>query len=176
MARNRHSPTRTAHHATFTALVCWAIGGAAPAQAQQIDVETAALNLGLAVKICLTNYRTPGEFQNAFTGAGFTIAPGIDSDVYDLNGYGVWGLFNETTGLCNIQSEAVPLETTQPLIRDLAEQLFPGQVQPGAPEGANGPCDGISIFAPQKLLWVRYSQAGNSGECIFDGTSAVVVN
>jgi len=150
---------------------------ASPAMAQDpnADPKTAAINLGLAVKLCLAAYRLPSALPDEFRQAGFTVAPGLDANSFEFDAHGVVGVFQTTTGYCLAQTAVVPLETTQPFIKELSETLFPGMVELGAPEGGNGPCDGLSIFAPQKMIRVSYSATGNSGDCLFDGTSAVII-
>lgn len=154
-----------------------ALASPASAQDPNADPRSAALNLGLGAKICLTNYRTPDALQNAFTTAGFTVSPSFDAGVFDVSAHGVAGGFDSRSGYCYLMTAVVPLETTQTLTQDLAASLFPGMIQPGHPEtGMESPCNGVSIFAPQKLIWMHYAAAGNSGDCIFNGTSAVIID
>ncbi|MEM1386783.1 MAG: hypothetical protein AAF748_10045 [Pseudomonadota bacterium] len=154
-----------------------AFGLSAPALAQDpnADPRSAALNLGLAAKLCMTGSRVPDTLPQIFGEAGFDISPGLGEMEFEVRAHGIFGAFDIGSGYCFIQTAVVPLETTQPMIRDLANTLYPGQVQEGAPEGGTGPCDGLSIFAPRRLIWVSYAAAGNSGECLFDGTSSVII-
>lgn len=135
------------------------------------------MNMQLAAELCLKNYRTPDAMADAFAAAGFTLAPGMDAGSYEVSAPEMWGIVSPGQGesYCNIQSQAVPLSTAQAIGTALGDRLFPGMASQGSPEGGHGPCDGISILAPQRMIWISYSQAGNSGECIDDGTSAIVL-
>ena len=139
--------------------------------------EGAADVMRLAVDACLRNYRTPHEAIPALQAVGLVLSPGADKGSWEFRGDGVFGVAEAGDELyCTVQSDGVPLEMAKRIGSDLAFSLFPDMVQPGAPEGGNGPCDGLSIFAPNQMIWLRYAQAGNSGECIDDGTSAIIVN
>ena len=67
------------------------------------------------------------------------------------------------------------MNMSQPGDRD----LFGDGLTMGNPELPVGqpvpPCDGLSIFAPRMLIRVTYSAAGNSGDCLNDGTSAIQI-
>ncbi|MDF0602292.1 hypothetical protein P1J78_16245 [Psychromarinibacter sp. C21-152] len=128
-------------------------------------------------ELCLRNYRTPDRIAPELEAAGYTLTPGMDHGSFDVAAPGLWGVVVPADAYCTFQSEDVPLAAAQAMGEALADTLFPGQVQPGHPErGMASPCNGISIFAPQRLIWVHYAQAGNSGECVHDGTSAIIVN
>lgn len=142
------------------------------------ELRVATQNMKLALELCLRNYRSVPALPEAFAMAGFNIGDGLDPGVYEFSGPGVFGGFEE--GYCYIQSQDVPLAIAEDMGQRLAEALFPGQVQQGNPElpvGAPVPlCDGLSVFAPQRLIRITYSAAGNSGDCINDGSSAVILN
>ena len=146
-------------------------------QAAQARTNDSAETMRAVIDICMRNYRTPQQSLSALESAGMALAPTGDQGGWEFSGGGVFGnvTVNDTI-YCSIQSQSVPLDTAQAIGTELAYALFPNLVQPGAPEGGRGPCDGLSIFAPRQMLWLRYAQAGNSGECINDGTSAVILN
>lgn len=128
------------------------------------------------IEVCLRNYRTPDAALPALEAAGMTLSV-IEDKTFELSGSGVWGIVEPGDELyCTVQSSEVSLDEARALGTELAYSLFPDMVQPGAPEGGNGPCDGLSIFAPRQMIWLRYAQAGDSGECVEDGTSAIIVN
>lgn len=130
-----------------------------------------------AVELCLRNYRTPEGIPAALEAAGYSLTPGMDDGSFELSGAGLWGMVVPGDAYCTFQSQDVPLADAQTMGRDLADTLFPGKVEDGHPEsGMDSPCNGVSIFAPQRLIWVHYAQAGNSGACVDDGTSAVIVD
>jgi hypothetical protein len=135
-----------------------------------------AVAMRSVAEICLRNYRTPDAAPPALEAAGMTLSP-MEGETFEISGPDVWGIVTAGTELyCTVQSTEVPLEIAQEIGGDLAHALFPDLVQPGAPEGGQGPCDGYSIFAPRQLIWLHYAQAGNSGECINDGTSAIIIH
>lgn len=142
------------------------------------DLRVATQNMKLAMELCLRNYRSVYALPELFAGAGYRVNPGLDPGVHEFTAPGVFGGFQE--GYCYIQSQDVPLAIAEDMGQRLAEALFPGQVGEGNPElpvGAPVPlCDGLSVFAPQSLIRITYSAAGNSGECINDGSSAVILN
>ena len=146
-------------------------------KAATADTSSASKTMRAAIEACLRNYRTPGAALPALEEIGLTLTPGMDAGAWDFHGAGVNGVVVAGRELyCSIQSSEVSLDTAKALSADLAFSLFPEMVQVGAPEGGKGPCDGYSIFAPRQLIWMRYAQAGNSGECINDGTSAIIIN
>lgn len=130
-----------------------------------------------ATEACLRNYRTPEEIPAALEAAGLTLVPGMDAGTSEVSGPGIWGVVAPGELYCTFQSPNLSLADAKALGDDLANSLFPGMVQPGHPErGMASDCDGLSIFAPQSLIWIHFAQAGNSGECIDDGTSAIIMN
>lgn len=150
---------------------------AAPLTAQSAP-EAAAQNMQLAAELCLRNYRTPQDLAGAFSNAGFTLAQStLDAGVTDFTAPGINGAFK--TGYCFAQSAMVPLAMAEAIGRAVADRLFPGLVQDGAPEHVAGtplkPCEGLQVFAPQRLIAISYAAAGNSGECIADGTSSIII-
>ncbi|SDO26222.1 hypothetical protein SAMN05216196_104235 [Lutimaribacter pacificus] len=161
-----------------------ALAAALPqATSAQSPQEAAAQNMQLAAEICLRNYRDPGATEPQFREAGFQVGPGMDAGSFEFSAPGgVMGIAAPAQGrsYCTVMSEQVPLATAEAIGRALGERLFPGNVTAGSPEQQAGspvpPCGGLSIFAPQRLIRITYAQAGNSGECINDGTSAIIIN
>ena len=125
---------------------------------------------------CLRNYRTPGLAIAALEAQGLRAVPGMDAGSWELSVPGLQGLVTVGDALyCSIQSPDIPLDEAATLGWELANELFPDLVEKGSPEGANGLCDGLTIVAPRQMIWVSYAQAGNSGACIEDGSSAVII-
>jgi hypothetical protein len=155
----------------------------APLQQAQVQPEPVSTPQGeeaamrAVVELCLRNYRTPDSAIPAFQALGLTLVPGMDEGSWEFSGQGVSGIVSAEAELyCSIQSQHVPLDVARAIGADIASDLFADLVHQGAPEGGTGPCDGLSIFAPRQLIWLRYAQAGNSGECIDDGTSSIIIN
>ena len=150
--------------------------------AAQSAAEAAAQNMQLAAELCLRNHRSESEMPQAFSAAGFSLSPSSDTGTYEFTAPGVWGVFTTLppSAFCSVQSPDVPLAMAEAIGRALADRLFPGAVQEGGPEHVVGtplaPCEGLQIFATQELLTLSYAAAGNSGECLNDGTSAILIN
>lgn len=150
----------------------------------QDDAQTqaAAQNMQLAAELCLRNYRTETDLPEAFTSAGFTLSRSHDAEALDFDAFGVSGGFvpDPARGYCYAQSGSVPLALAEAIGRAVSDRLFPGQVAEGRPErNVNAPlrpCEGLQIFAPQQLITISYAAAGNSGDCVNDGTSAIIIN
>ena len=145
--------------------------------AAQGSLKVATQNMRLAFELCLRNYRTPQDMPYAFSSTGFTLGRSLDEGVTEFAAPGVSGLFK--AGYCMMQTPDVPLAITEDMAQRTAETLFPGKVTLGNPERhinqPVAPCDGLSIFATQMLIRVTYSAAGNSGDCLNDGTSAIAI-
>jgi len=153
-----------------------AVSFVAPVDAGNLRVATQ--NMRLAMELCLRNYRSVAQLPSAFAAAGYTIGAGLDPGTHEFSAPGVFGGFQD--GYCFIQSVDVPLAIAEDMGQRLAQGLFPGKVELGGPETPVGApiaqCEGLSIFAPQSLIRVSYAAAGNSGDCVNDGTSAIVIN
>lgn len=149
--------------------------------AAQGALKVGVQNMRLAMEICLRNYRSEGMLQQGFAQAGFALQQGHDADVFEFDAPGVSGGFRTSgpEGYCYLGSGDVPLAIAEEMGLNLAQTLFPGMVTLGNPERSINapvaPCDGLSIFAPQTLIRITYSAAGNSGECLNDGTSAIQI-
>ncbi|WP_227268927.1 hypothetical protein [Roseobacter weihaiensis] len=145
--------------------------------AAQGNLKVATQNMRLAFELCLHNYRTPLDLPYAFSSTDFTLGKSLDEGVTEFSAPGISGTFQ--AGYCNIQTPDVPLAIAEDMGQRTAETLFPGMVTLGNPErNINqpvAPCDGLSIFAPQMLIRVTYSAAGNSGDCLNDGSSAIAI-
>jgi hypothetical protein len=151
-----------------------------PLEAQSPQ-EAAAQNMQLAAELCLRNHRTESEIPQAFAAAGFAVSPYSDNGAFEFTAPGVTGTVDTLppSAFCSVQSTDVPLEMAEAIGRALADRLFPGAVHEGNPEHVAGtpvdPCEGLQIFATQELLTLSYAVAGNSGECLNDGTSAILI-
>ena len=145
------------------------------------ELVAATKNMRLAAELCLRNYRSHAALPDAFNAAGFSVSEGLDAGFFEFQGPQVWGGFNAGAGAayCYVQSSDVSLAIAEEMGERLARELFPGMVELGKPEHPVGtpipPCDGLHIFAPQSLIVMSYSAAGNSGECLTDGTSAIAI-
>lgn len=161
--------------------VCICLAAALPAPATAGSLRVATQNMSLAVEICLRNYYNEAALPDAFRTAGYKVSAGIDAGFYDFEGPGVWGGFSTDTikGYCFVQSGDVPLAVAEEMGLKLARRLFGDKVELGNPELPVGQpvpfCDGLSIFAPRQLIRITYSAAGNSGDCLNDGTSAIAI-
>ena len=149
---------------------------AAPATAQSPE-DAAATNMMLATEICLRHQHQDAALPGAFQASGFTLVPGMDAGSFEFSGPEVFGLISP--GFCSIQSQKVAIPTAEAIGLAVGEHLFPNGVQPGQPSSqANAPrrpCEGYTIWSTRPVITVSYAQAGNSGECIDDGTSAIII-
>ncbi|ABG31239.1 hypothetical protein CEP88_17900 [Roseobacter denitrificans] len=147
----------------------------------QGSLKVGMQNMRLAMEICLRKYRSEETLRQGFAQAGFALRQSHDADVLDFDAPGVSGGFRTSgpEGYCHMASGDVPLALAEEMGLKLAQMLFPGMVTQGHPERDMNqpvaPCDGLSIFAPQTLIRVTYSAAGNSGDCLNDGTSAIAI-
>lgn len=148
----------------------------------QTPQEAAAVNMQLALDTCMRHHRRSDELPKALADVGFSIEPGLDADSYDLEAPGVFGIIStgSHSGYCSIQSPLVPLGLAEAIGTAVGERQFPGKVVPGSPAGNAStppePCEGYAIWETQPIIIVSYAQAGNSGECIDDGTSAINIS
>lgn len=160
-------------------------------KAEEAEVEAAATNATLAMKLCLENYRTPDALLQAFRQAGFAHAP------EDLGGGAVLHWFttpteNVRTAVvadagaveCRIGTGLWGVEAMQTFATDVFGAITQGveiqaggpegqTVLPGSPEAQQGPCSGFHVMLPQSMLWVQIERQGNDGTCISDGTSVM---
>jgi len=165
-----------------TVLICGAlmasVAGTTPAFAQG-KLAAGTQNMRLAMDLCLRNYRTPASVQQAMANAGFTLIPGADSGSFEFTGPNVSGVVALSPPFCSIQSTDVPLALAEEMGLKLATSLFGETVERGSPERNIAtpvqPCEGLHIFATQTVIRITYSAAGNSGECLNDGTSAIQI-
>ena len=151
-----------------------------PAAAQTPE-EAAAMNMQLALETCMRHQGLESELPEALAAAGFEISPGMDAGAFELQAPGIHGVVGGTPGdgYCSIQSESVPLALAEAIGSAVGERLFPGKVVAGAPESdastPPAPCEGYTIWDARPVITVSYAQAGNSGECVNDGTSAIIL-
>lgn len=148
----------------------------------QTPEEAAAMNMQLALDTCIRHHRRSDDLPKALADVGFTITPGVDADTYDLEAPGVFGIIStgSHSGYCSIQSPLVPLGLAEAIGTAVGGRHFPGKVVPGSPAGNAStppePCEGYTIWETQPIIIVSYAQAGNSGECTDDGTSAINIS
>ena len=170
--------------ALLGALLSAVLSGGAGAQTTPVpatEAEAAAINMRLAATLCLQSRRVPGQLAQSFEAAGFTVAPWLDAGTFEATAPGVYAVLDATQdqqGACNIQSQLVDLPTA----RVIADAITAGQNgwvaggpadQIGAPPG---PCQGLTNWDARPVLVISFAAAGNSGECIEDGTSSIVIN
>jgi hypothetical protein len=176
-----------------------AISGAAQAQQEtedgmteeQAQMEAAATNATLAMKICLQNYRDPDGLLGAFQQAGFAYTPEDFGDGEILHWF-VTPDENVQTAVvvqegsvdCRIGSGLWGVEAMLPFAQEAFGALTDGvDMQTGSPEGQNilpgtaeaqhGACSGFHVLLPQTMLWVQILRQGNDGTCASDGTSVM---
>ena len=157
-----------------------ALLAALPAAAQTPE-EAAAMNMQLAVETCMRHQKLADQLPAALEAAGYSVSPGMDESTFDFSAPGVTGLVRtDGTGYCSIQSTQVPLDLAEAIGVAVGERLFPGNATPGSPAGdastPPAPCEGYTIWETQPIITVSYAQAGNSGECVNDGTSAIIIS
>ncbi|WP_298500215.1 hypothetical protein [uncultured Maritimibacter sp.] len=133
-----------------------------------------------AADACMRNYGAPDQIAPTLSAAGFKVVPGMDEGTVEFSGAGINGIAAASPGrtYCSIQSTEVPLSVARGIGLGLAKSVFGYNLatENGSPEGQKGPCDGLNLLAPQRLIWIRYAQAGNSGACVDDGTSAIILD
>lgn len=160
------------------ALLVVLTAGALKAQPQS---EAAAQNMQRASDLCLREYCNAAALPQAFVAASFNLAPGRDVGTFNFEAPGVSALFvtdpAQVYGTVQFEGAALAMDNATGLA--LSNRLFPGMGQPGGPEALVGtpvgPFDGLSILAPQGLIRISRAAAGNSGECLNDGTSAIII-
>ena len=149
---------------------------ALPAAAQTPE-DAAATNMMLATEICLRHQHRDAALPGALQAAGFTVTPGLDAGSHDIQGPELSGIV--APGYCTFQSPRVAIPTAEAIGMAVGRHLFPNGVEPGQPSSqANAPrrpCEGYTIWSTRPVITVSYAQAGNSGECIDDGTSAIII-
>ncbi|MFK7745800.1 MAG: hypothetical protein AB8B47_12145 [Roseobacter sp.] len=160
----------------FAACAFLCVASAQPAFAQG-QLAVGVQNMRLAMDICLRNYRTPQDMANTFATSGFALNQGLANGATEFTAPSVFGSFQN--GFCSVQSPDVPLAIAEEMGMKLAIDLFGERVERGRPERNINtplqPCEGLHIFATQTLISISYSAAGNSGDCLNDGTSAVQI-
>lgn len=157
----------------------------------EAEIDAAATNATLAMKLCLQNYRDPEGLLGAFRQAGFAYTP------EDFGGGEVLHWFatpdehvqtaisvSQGSVECRIGSSLWGVEAMLPFAQDAFAALTQGvEPQTGSPEGQNilpgsaeaqaDACSGFHALLPQTMLWVQILRQGNDGTCISDGTSVM---
>lgn len=161
-------------------LLAVAIAVASPAPVLAQKLSPAARAMQTAADACMRNYGAPDSIPTALRKAGFSVTNGMDPGSWEFSGSGVNGVAVAGRGetYCSIQSAQVPLSLARGIGLGLARSVFgyKSAKENGTPEGRRGACDGLNLLAPQRVIWIHYAQAGNSGECVDDGTSAIILN
>ena len=153
-----------------------ALAAATQAIAQTAQ-DAAAANMMLATETCIRHQNRSAEMPGAFQQVGYTVTPGLDAGFFDISAPELTGLIGPN--YCTFQTTTLGIPTADAIGLAVAEYLYPGGVQPGQPASlANAPpapCEGYTIWSARPVISVTYAQAGNSGECINDGTSAIII-
>lgn len=157
-----------------TALALALLPGALPAQTQ---AEAAARNMQLGLR----DDRTENALPEVLSAAGFTVSPNSDAGTHAVETPGVNGYVttDPAQGTCTLKSHRVPLRMAEAIGRGVADRRFPGKVGARGTEHPVGttpkPCDGLPVFAPQQRILLSYTAAGNGGDCLNDGSSAILL-
>ncbi len=159
----------------------------------QAEMQAAATNATLAMKLCLEGYRDAETLLQSFQDAGFAyetedFGGGPDDVLHwfttpdeDVQTAVVIGLDSVE---CRIGTGLWGVEAMLPFAQEAFGTLTDGvEVLPGSPEGANilpgtaeaqaDACSGFHALLPQTMLWVQILSQGNDGSCISDGTSVI---
>lgn len=144
------------------------------------EAEAAGINLRLAADLCIRNVRIPSDLTDAFTAAGFALTPGLDPGVFEARAPGVFAAFGGTgqwDGFCFAESDQVDLPTAQAIMTAILADFPPGAFERGWPgEASAAPpplCEGYVAWDLRPILTVSFSAAGNSGECVDNGTAQI---
>jgi hypothetical protein len=165
---------------------------AAASVAAQTPQEAAAINMQLAIQLCVENYRTPQKMRPAFEAAGFEYQP----ERFSAEEVVHWYVAPADTmvaqvdpgpgrSFCAISSNLMSVGSASAFARAVFERWFAGAIQigspqgefiaPGTPQAANRACTGFHVFAPQRLIWVQIGNAGQDPLCIEDGTAQIII-
>lgn len=124
-----------------------------------------------AAKYCIGNTGRPDLVRGAFESVGFEVSKGMDAGTFEASAPGVWAIMDLSgpRTYCSVQSHEVSIPEAREMVDSIMKMFFPSAKMSG-----NGPCDGpVVAFNPP--LRVTFAAAGNSGECLDDGTSAIIV-
>lgn len=155
-------------------------------------LEAAALNMQLAMTLCLQNYHAPGSLVPKFEAAGFTFSPEVFSETEGLMWFNTPGqtafgfLVPEHSGsTCAIMSNHMSVPQALPFAGAVLAQVFGNLVTPGSPENinvtpghpqaSNQSCSGYSVLVPRSMIWVQVGNAGQDPVCIDDGTTQILI-
>ena len=176
MGATGHIDPRQVRAASVLAVACLAVPAAA-----QTEAEAAAQNMQLAAELCLKGFRQTADLQGQLAAAGFTLSPGMDAGAFEASAFGV-GLYAgpDEGGFCKIDSGLVPVPLARAIAEAVVARTYTGTVAPGLPSdnavAAPGPCQGLTLWDARPVITISFTAAGNSGECLMDGTSAIYLN
>lgn len=136
------------------------------------EADLALIYMEEATKICVGNTGRPDLVEGALSSAGFSLVPGVDAGTFEARAPGVYALIDTSSSRthCSIQSQEVALSTAREIGMSVTRRLFPSAKMFG-----HGACDGPIVTGLRPPLRMTFAQAGNSRECIDDGTSAIVI-
>lgn len=136
------------------------------------DANPALFYMKEAAKFCVGNFGRPDLVEGALRSAGFALTPGMDAGTFEARAPGVYALVDVSSSrtYCSIQSQEVALSEAREIGVAVMNRFFPSAAKSGP-----GACDGLSVNRFQPPLRMSFAQAGNSGECVDDGTSAIVI-
>lgn len=163
-----------------SALALLAALAAQDAAHAQTQAEAAAQNMQLAAELCLKNLRDAPAIRAALADTGFSVTPGANGS-FEAAAFGV-GVYAgpDEGGFCKVDSALVPVPLAQAIVDAVVARTYTGTVTPGLPgDNANAPptpCQGRTLWDTRPVITFSFSAAGNSGECLSDGTSAIYLN
>lgn len=136
----------------------------------------AAQAMRSAAAICLRNFRDLDAALGEFRAGGWEVRPYIDPGAYEIEQGAVYAILSVPDNTCAVKTGDLSLAQARAIGTSLVKEYFPGQYQAGAPEGRSGPCDGYTVFPGRGLIVMSYAAAGNSGECIENNGSAIILD
>ncbi len=170
----------------------------APADAQT-TAEAAALNIQLAITLCVQNGHDEGALLGAFQTAGYThLGTGETFDAtrnvaINRNTFGTPDQTVSTDvtaqGLslyCSITTDVFSVSQMIPFARAVFDQLYSGPIAdespeavviaPGSPAAASAPCTGFHALPGRSVIWFQFGVAGNDPVCVDNGTAQIMIS
>ncbi|MEM9320595.1 MAG: hypothetical protein AAGA70_16545 [Pseudomonadota bacterium] len=150
----------------------------APAAEAQSEAEAAALNMGLAVDLCLQELADQDGMRDGlaprFDTAGFTLIE--FGGGYEFTGPGVFGYLSpsEPEFFCSVQSALVPMDRAGQIAYDRVLYRFPGGVAGLPQQEARAGCPIMRYTAYGLPHRLQILSAGNSGECYERDSAAIL--
>lgn len=166
-----------------------------PAFSQTL-AEAAKINMQLAIKLCIDNYRTPDQMRPAFAAAGFEYKPefmgGEAGDAihwYHAPADTMTAIVAPGPGksYCSVMTRTMGVTEAISFAGIALETLYAGRFSYGEAEGGapvtpvpqgqfRGECTGYIALLPQRFVSVKIGNEGQDPGCIEDGTSQIMIN